>query len=135
MPCARIWRYRLLTFVNAMKWSPFSQVYWCVDRSLCDKSTKIGTNDRYHVQNTGLKSNKCRSKMAAMNPRWPPQNYFFWHVLNNFCSLRSIQMSIFLELFKKNWFWPFIYVFRRTVTHSKIVRITIFFSTGLGHSN
>ena len=32
-----------------------SAVNWCIDRSLCDKSAKIGTNDRQHVQSTGLK--------------------------------------------------------------------------------
>ena len=67
--------------------------------------------------------------MTAKNPRWPPR-IFFWHfnirpgwfpaihpdrlvrpgthiynsLLNKFCSLRNIQMSIFLELFQKNSF-------------------------------
>ena len=26
-----------------------SPVNWCIDRSLCDKIIKIGTNDYYHV--------------------------------------------------------------------------------------
>ena len=38
---------------------------WGIDRSLCDKSTKIGTNDRYHVQSTVLKSTHYQSKMTA----------------------------------------------------------------------
>ena len=45
-----------------------------VDRSFCDESTKIGTNDRYHNKSTGLKSTQCQSKMAAKNPRWPPRS-------------------------------------------------------------
>ena len=28
------------------RYPTFSAVNWCIDRSLCDKSTKIGTNDR-----------------------------------------------------------------------------------------
>ena len=48
-----------------------------VDCSLCAKNTKISTNDRYHVQSTGLKSIDCQSKMAAKIPRWSPRNSFF----------------------------------------------------------
>ena len=44
-----------------------------------------------------------------------------------FCSLRSIQMSIFWSYSRKTHFWPFIYIFQRAVTHSKIVRLTRFF--------
>ena len=36
---------------------------------------------------------------------------------------------------EKNHFSPFIYIFQRAVTHSKIVRLAIFFSTGSEHSN
>ena len=50
---------------------------WCIDRSLRDKSTKIGTHDCYHIKSTGLSSTHCQSKMAAKDPRWPPQNLVF----------------------------------------------------------
>ena len=44
---------------------------WCIDRSLCDKSTKIGTNDCYHIEYRLIKyplsiqDDRQRSKMAA----------------------------------------------------------------------
>ena len=60
------------------------------------------------------------------------QFYNIWYpriksTLKQFCSLCSIQMSIFLNLFKKNDFWVFSCIFKRAVIHSKIVRFTIFF--------
>ena len=42
-----------------------------------NRITKIGINDRYYVQSTGLKITHCQSKMAAKNPRWPPRNSVF----------------------------------------------------------
>ena len=39
--------------------------------------TKVSTNDRYYIYNTGLKSCHCQSKMAAKNPRWLPRNLVF----------------------------------------------------------
>ena len=42
--------------------------------------TKIGTNDRYHVESTGLKSTHCQSKMADKNPRWQPRNSVFFYI-------------------------------------------------------
>ena len=56
------------------------------------------------------------------------------HSNHVFCSFRSIQMSIFLDLLQKKKL-PFIYIFQRAVIHSKIVRLTRFFSTGSEHSN
>jgi len=47
---------------------------WCIDRSFCDKITKNGTIDCYHIKSTGLSSTHCQFKMAAKNPRWPPRN-------------------------------------------------------------
>ena len=37
---------------------------WCIDSSLSDKSTKIGTNDWYRVQ---------AYQVSIVNPRWPPK--------------------------------------------------------------
>ena len=59
--------------------------------------------------------------------------------------INGLKMSFFLcVVFKCQYFWsysrkthfsPFIYIFKRAVTHSKIVRLTRFFSTGSEHSN
>ena len=46
--------------------------------------------------------------------------------INFFFHLRSMQMSIFLELFQNNSFWAFIYMFQRAVTPSKIVWLNRF---------
>ena len=52
---------------------------------------------------------------------WRHSNLFFLF-------LRSIQVSIFLELFKKNTFLTiYIYIFQRAVTNSKSVRLIRFF--------
>ena len=60
----------------------------------------------------------------------------FWPNLVQFCSLHSIQISIFLELFKKNSFLT-IYIHiskgRNSLKNCSIDQI--FFSTGSGHSN
>ena len=44
-----------------------------------------------------------------------------------FCSLRSIQMSIFWSYSRKTHFWPFIYIFQRAVTHLKLFDWQYFF--------
>ena len=50
----------------------------CLQRVNIDRRiTKIGTNDRYHQWNTGLKSPYCQSKMAAKNPSWQTRNLVF----------------------------------------------------------
>jgi len=71
-------------------------------------------------------------KIFSWRPSWLFDGHFLINfdqtsLLNKFCSLRSIQMSIFLKLFQKNPFLPFIYIFQRAVTQSKIVRLTRFF--------
>jgi len=74
-------------------------------------------------------------KIFSWRPSWLFDGHFLINfdqtsLLNKFCSLRSIQMSIFLKLFQKNPFLPFIYIFQRAVTQSKIVRLTRFFFYG-----
>ena len=71
---------------------------WCMDRSLCDKSTKISTNDFYHIiQSTGLSSTHSQSKMAAKNPRWPPRTLVFFDISTSQSGdfPRIIQIALF----------------------------------------
>ena len=57
-------------------------------------------------------------------------------LLNNFCSLCSIQISILLELFKKNWFLTIYTHFSKGRNSLKNCSIlTKFFLKGSGHSN
>ena len=67
---------------------------------------------------------------------WP--DFFFYRFRTFPLSLFVLCLVFkcqFFELFKKNHFRPFMYIFQRAVTQSKIVRLTRFFSTGSEHSN
>ena len=55
--------------------------------------TKIGTNDRYHVDSTVLKTPHCKIKMAANITRWPPQS----SVIFSF-SLNDYKKAIILKV-------------------------------------
>ena len=51
---------------------------WCIDSSLCDKSTKIGTNDCYHIQS------KSFSQVTLANTRYSPKIHDGRHKIQGF---------------------------------------------------
>ena len=68
----------------------------------------------------------------------------FWKKLIHICKIHFRTISVLRVVLKSQYFWRysrktdfllFTYIFQRTVTHSKIVGLTWFFSTGSGDSN
>ena len=68
---------------------------------------------------------------AFLNQFWP--NLVHTYKIHFWISLVLwvvFKCQYFWSNYRKKHFWPFIYIFQRAVTHSKIVRLTRFFSTG-----
>ena len=91
-----------------------------------------------------LKWQKKLNFVAAILYFWRAFLYQFWpnlvhtykiHFWISFVLWVVFKCQYFWSYSRKTHFWPFIYIFQRAVTHSQIVRLTRFFSTGSGHSN
>ena len=72
-----------------------------------------------------------------LNPFWPNlvHPYYRIHFWTSFVLCVVFYGNIFGVIREKSIFWPFIYIFQRAITHSEIVRFTIFFCTCSRQSN
>ena len=108
------------------------------------KNNKAITMMRGKSPQSDVEMSKKLNFMAAILDFWRPFLNQFWpnlvhtykiHFWISFVLCVVFKCQYFWSYSRKPHFWPFMYIFQRAVTHSKIVRLTRFFSTGSGHSN
>ena len=104
-----------------------------------NKAMMRGKSPRYDVE-----MKKKLNFVSAILDFWRAFLKQFWpnlvhtykiHIWISFVLCVVFKCPYFLSNSRKTHFWPFIYIFQRAVTQSKIVRLTRFFSTGSEHSN